>query len=94
MSRVALQGLQVQDPALESAIRGRLEEVEVALAEAVRREPGMLAETSQYLLAAGGKRFRPMLVLVAGEFGVLPGHTPFITALKQGTLSYRQKGGA
>jgi F-type H+-transporting ATPase subunit epsilon len=31
---------------------------------------------------------------VAGEFGVLPGHTPFITALKQGTLSYRAKGGA
>ena len=29
----------------------------------------MLAETAQYLLAAGGKRFRPMLVLLAGYFG-------------------------
>ena len=29
----------------------------------------MLAETSRYLLAAGGKRFRPMLVLLAGYFG-------------------------
>ncbi|MBI5189788.1 MAG: F0F1 ATP synthase subunit epsilon [Nitrospirae bacterium] len=26
---------------------------------------------------------------VEGEFGVLPGHTPFLTALKIGELSYR-----
>jgi heptaprenyl diphosphate synthase len=32
-------------------------------------EPGMLEETSKYLLDAGGKRFRPMLVLVCGYFG-------------------------
>jgi F-type H+-transporting ATPase subunit epsilon len=25
-----------------------------------------------------------------GEFGVLPGHTPFLTTLKVGTLSYRE----
>lgn len=30
---------------------------------------------------------------VRGEFGVLPGHTPFITALKPGVLVWRQKGG-
>jgi heptaprenyl diphosphate synthase len=29
----------------------------------------MLGETAQYLLAAGGKRFRPMLVLLSGYFG-------------------------
>ncbi|MFI5291001.1 MAG: ATP synthase F1 subunit epsilon [Polyangia bacterium] len=28
-----------------------------------------------------------------GEFGVLPGHTPFISALKPGVLVWRQKGG-
>jgi len=27
---------------------------------------------------------------VEGEFGVLPGHTPFFTALKTGTMWYRQ----
>ena len=27
-----------------------------------------------------------------GEFGVLPGHTPFVSALKPGVLSYRAKG--
>jgi F-type H+-transporting ATPase subunit epsilon len=31
---------------------------------------------------------------LAGEFGVLPGHTPFLTALKAGTLSWRGKSGA
>ncbi len=30
---------------------------------------------------------------LAGEFGVLPGHTPFLSALKPGTLSWRGKGG-
>lgn len=27
---------------------------------------------------------------IEGEFGVLPGHTPFLTALKIGELSYRK----
>jgi F-type H+-transporting ATPase subunit epsilon len=27
-----------------------------------------------------------------GEFGVLPGHTPFLSALKPGVLRYRSKG--
>jgi len=31
---------------------------------------------------------------LAGEFGVLPGHTPFLSALKEGTLSWRGKSGA
>ena len=30
---------------------------------------------------------------VAGEFGVLPGHTPFLTALREGRLSWRGPGG-
>lgn len=28
---------------------------------------------------------------VEGEFGVLPGHTPFLTALKAGELKYRKE---
>ncbi len=31
---------------------------------------------------------------LAGEFGVLPGHVPFLSALKPGTLTWRGKGGA
>ena len=30
---------------------------------------------------------------VRGEFGVLPGHTPFVSALRPGVLTWKQKGG-
>jgi heptaprenyl diphosphate synthase len=46
-----------------------LDEVERALEKAVLADSDMLAETASYLLTAGGKRFRPMLVLLAGYFG-------------------------
>jgi len=69
MSRRVIPGLETPDPTLERDIRARLDEVEVALEKAVRADSGMLAETARYLLTAGGKRFRPMLVLLAGHFG-------------------------
>jgi heptaprenyl diphosphate synthase len=69
MGRRVIPGLEAPDPTLEREVRARLEEVERALEEAVRADSEMLAETARYLLAAGGKRFRPMLVLLAGYFG-------------------------
>lgn len=69
MSRTILPGLEAPDAMLEAEVRGRLGEVEAALTAAVAKEPGMLGETSAYLLNAGGKRFRPMLALVCGYFG-------------------------
>jgi heptaprenyl diphosphate synthase len=69
MSRRVIPGLEAPDPVLEGEIRGRLEEVEVALEKAVRADSDMLAQTSSYLLSAGGKRFRPILVLLSGYFG-------------------------
>jgi heptaprenyl diphosphate synthase len=70
MSRRVLPGLEAPDPVLEAEIRGRLDQVEGALEKAVRVEAsGLLSETSSYLIAAGGKRFRAMLVLLAGTFG-------------------------
>jgi heptaprenyl diphosphate synthase len=69
MSRRVIPGLEAPDPVLEGDIRRRLEDVESALEKAVRAESEMLAETASYLLAAGGKRFRPMLVLLSGYFG-------------------------
>ena len=62
-------GIDAPDAILEAEVRARLDEVEQALAKAVRADSDLLAETAQYLLAAGGKRFRPMLVLLAGRFG-------------------------
>jgi heptaprenyl diphosphate synthase len=64
-----LPGLEAPDPTLEREIRARLDDVERALEKAVVADSDMLAETARYLLAAGGKRFRPMLVLLAGYFG-------------------------
>lgn len=69
MSRRVIPGLEAPDPVLERDIRARLDEVEAALEKAVHADSDMLAETAQYLLAAGGKRFRPMLVLLSGYFG-------------------------
>ena len=69
MSGRVIPGLESPDPVLEREIRGRLDEVETALEKAVRADSDMLAETAQYLLAAGGKRFRPILVLLSGYFG-------------------------
>ena len=63
-------GLEPPDAALEADIRARLDQVEQALEKSVRVESsGLLSETSSYLIAAGGKRFRAMLVLLAGHFG-------------------------
>lgn len=69
MSRRVIPGLEAPDPILERDVRARLEEVEVEIEKAVRADSEMLAETARYLLAAGGKRFRPMLVLLSGYFG-------------------------
>ena len=69
MSRRTIPGLGVPDPELEREIRSRLDEVEQALEKAVKADSHLLAETARYLLAAGGKRFRPMLLLLSGYFG-------------------------
>jgi heptaprenyl diphosphate synthase len=70
VSRRVIPGLEPPDATLEAEVRARLDQVEQALEKSVRVESsGMLSETSSYLIAAGGKRFRAMLVLLAGYFG-------------------------
>ncbi|MBI3649397.1 MAG: polyprenyl synthetase family protein [Actinobacteria bacterium] len=70
MSRRVIPGLEAPDATLEADVRNRLDQVEEALEKSVRVESsGLLSETSSYLIAAGGKRFRAMLVLLAGYFG-------------------------
>lgn len=70
MSRRVIPGLEPPDAALEADVRARLDRVEEALEKSVRVEAsGLLSETSSYLIAAGGKRFRAMLVLLSGHFG-------------------------
>ncbi len=69
MTRAETRGLEVPDPALEGQIRARLNDVEAMLEKAVRSDTDIVNETASYLVAAGGKRFRPMLVLLSGHFG-------------------------
>jgi heptaprenyl diphosphate synthase len=69
MSRRVIPGLEAPDAALEAAVRGRLDLVERGLEKAVGADSELLAASAKYLMKAGGKRFRPMLVLLAGYFG-------------------------
>src|SRR5438093_10642517 len=69
MTRGTAQGLEAPDPVLEARIQAGLDEVETALEKAVRADYEVLGEAASYILTAGGKRFRPMLVLLAGHFG-------------------------
>jgi heptaprenyl diphosphate synthase len=67
---VAWRELQAPDPALEAAVRERLDQVEGALADAAAASDlSMVSEAAGYLLSAGGKRFRPLLVILGGHFG-------------------------
>ena len=65
--------LPVPDPALEIRLRERLQEVEVALESAIQSEAGFVTDAARHLLHAGGKRIRPLLVLLAAEAGDGPG---------------------
>jgi len=57
------------DPDLEARVRAGLDEVEARLAACADSEAPFVAEAALHLINAGGKRFRPMLVMVGAEFG-------------------------
>jgi len=58
------------DGALAEDVQDRLGEVEDLLLETVRsNDDTLLTESSKHLVEAGGKRFRPMLLLLASHFG-------------------------
>ncbi|GAB3660912.1 polyprenyl synthetase family protein [Nocardioides korecus] len=61
--------LPILDADLESRLRARMEEVEEALRTHVRSEARFVTEAASHLLEAGGRRFRPLLVLLAAETG-------------------------
>jgi heptaprenyl diphosphate synthase len=69
MTRAEIRGLEAPDQALELEIRARLNDVEASLEKAVRSDTDFVTEAASYLVAAGGKRFRPLLVLLSGQFG-------------------------
>ena len=57
------------DPALQASVRTGLDAVEALLRQSVKSSYPFVTETSRHLVAAGGKRFRPLLVILASHFG-------------------------
>lgn len=62
-------GLPIPDPDLAGGIRAELHAVEEMLAASVKSADTLVNETASHLVEAGGKRFRPTLVLLAARFG-------------------------
>ncbi|MFK0050355.1 polyprenyl synthetase family protein [Streptomyces sp. NPDC090741] len=71
-------GLSVRDQALETDVQAGLAAVEAGLLEATKSEVPFITDAAQHLLRAGGKRFRPLLVMLASRFGdpYAPGIVP------------------
>ncbi|MFL6241349.1 MAG: polyprenyl synthetase family protein [Actinomycetes bacterium] len=70
--------LDVTNPALERELQSGLLAVEGMMHDAVKSEYDFVTETARHLVDAGGKRFRPLLVLLAAQFGdpAAPGVVP------------------
>jgi heptaprenyl diphosphate synthase len=62
-------GVDFDDPEFEASIRKGLQDVELGLRAAVRSEDEFVSDVAMYLVDAGGKRFRPLLTLLAAQFG-------------------------
>ncbi|MBB0242624.1 polyprenyl synthetase family protein [Streptomyces alkaliphilus] len=71
-------GASVRDKALEADVRAGLAAVEEGLIEATESDVPFITKAAQHLVRAGGKRFRPLLVVLSAQFadanapGVVP----------------------
>ena len=70
----------ILDEDLSARLQLRLADVEKALTGHVRSRAGFVTEAASHLMEAGGKRFRPLLVLLAAETGEHPDVEDVITA--------------
>lgn len=59
------------DPLFQETVAARLEAIEEALMESAKADTPYVTNAASHLLRAGGKRFRPLLVVLASS--VLPG---------------------
>jgi heptaprenyl diphosphate synthase len=60
---------QTQDELFEAGVRAQLELIDAALLKAAEADSDMVTEAAQHIIAAGGKRFRPLLVVLASYLG-------------------------
>ncbi|GAA4080085.1 polyprenyl synthetase family protein [Nocardioides kongjuensis] len=72
--------LPIDDSALADRLRARMATVEEALYGHASSRAPYVTEAARHLLAAGGKRFRPLLVLLAAEAGPRPDADEVLTA--------------
>jgi len=72
--------LPVLDAELASRLGARMQRVETLLAEHVRSRAPFVTEAASHLLRAGGKRLRPLLVLLTAETGDQPDSDDVLTA--------------
>ena len=66
MSTLGISGV---DPILESSLVAGMAEVESLLRTQIEGDYPLVVQTSRHLVEAGGKRLRPMLTLLAAQFG-------------------------
>ena len=62
-------GIPDLDPSLEADLAMGMKGVEELLREHIKGEYPLVEETSRHLVAAGGKRLRPLLTLISSHFG-------------------------
>jgi heptaprenyl diphosphate synthase len=62
-------GLLIDDDVLSAAVVEGMERVERSLADAVDHTDPAIAQATAHLFAAGGKRFRPLLTVLASQLG-------------------------
>ena len=60
---------QTRDEVFEASVRAQLELIEAALLRAAEADSEMVTEAAQHIIAAGGKRFRPLLVVLSSHLG-------------------------
>jgi heptaprenyl diphosphate synthase len=60
---------QTQDEIFEASVRSQLKLIDAALLRAAEADSEMVTEAAQHIIAAGGKRFRPLLVVLGSYLG-------------------------
>jgi heptaprenyl diphosphate synthase len=62
-------GFSTPDSVLEADLLAGLADVEAGISRAIQSDYSFVTEVSRHLVEAGGKRFRPLLVLLSSQFG-------------------------
>src|SRR2546422_4761777 len=62
-------GIELVDASLAESLAQVLDRVEDLLRDSVQSADPLVSQAARHLVDAGGKRFRPLLVALAGQFG-------------------------